>query len=299
MKSYRTPRAPFVTLAMIVLGLFGQAHAEEENVTVQVGEKRIEIATPPGYFQVTPNMQPLYRFATIMVAESNRFLTYFVPEKHKEAVVSGEMPVMERWYAVQTLAGYEDRKILPEHLQASARFLREHYADAYAKIQPDMDANMVKVSGELSQDSGVDVSVSMNGMEFYPAHEESDSHFSHSMMNSYDMAIESGTKETKVAATVTTALINDRMVFMYVYGEESGLEWTRSAASEWVASTFKANGVNSVSASKAKAQTGDARTEKAVASGLSSWKAVFIALMAVIGVVSVWRLERKRTPPSS
>ena len=150
-------------------------------------------------------MQTAYRYIGTLVPESNRLLAFFAPLKHKEAITGGEFPDIKRWYIVQTITKYENRKVLPEHMQAGAQYLREHYTKAYEKIRPGVEKATEKMVGQISQDAGIDVAVTMNEIQLYPIHEEETTHFSHSIMTTYDWGVEGEMGKTVVAGTIATA----------------------------------------------------------------------------------------------
>ena len=62
------------------------------------------------------------------------------------------------------------------------------------------------------------------------------------MFAAYEFEDENGTLTTETTAgTISFAIVNQALLYLYVYGAEDELDWTRQAAKGWVRMILAAN----------------------------------------------------------
>ncbi len=117
-------------------------------------------------------------------------------------------------------------------------------AEIIKKVEAQMPELIGKINEGVSKDFNVDLALKMSQMLPLPVHEESARSMSYSTYVQLTGNPELGITEPVVTvATTTFVLVKDKVIFLYAYGPEDQLEWSRAASKDWAAKLFAANGV--------------------------------------------------------
>ena len=72
-------------------------------------------------------------------------------------------------------------------------------------------------------------------------HYETDNAFAYSMYINYGVTVEGSKEDFIVSATATFVNVAGKILFLYCYGPQKDLEWTRSASKDWAGMVMASN----------------------------------------------------------
>lgn len=228
-------RQRFLCLLLTLVG--GTAVAAE----VLVGEARLEIPTPAGFALLTPDVQPLYDVSIDMLTPQNRRLATFVDEKIIPAALSGKMPTFDRYINIETMRELENQNVSASEFAFLRKSIRAGIEEALAAIEGQLDDGMVDLSERVGETLDRKVAFSVSNMIPLPVHHSSQNSISNSMFVRYEIDSNGQTVEHIVSATTAFVHVKEKIVYVYVYGGEDQLEWTREQSKAWVADMLRMN----------------------------------------------------------
>lgn len=99
-----------------------------------------------------------------------------------------------------------------------------------------------KINKGFSDKYGVDLAFSVSQILPMPVHEESDRTLAYSAFVRFEMNDEFGNLTPNLfVVTATVAQARDKLLLLFVYAEESGLEWNKETSRQWANSIGAAN----------------------------------------------------------
>ncbi len=260
-------------------------------VEIEVGDRPVNLPLPGGFVELTPQMSPYYDAMKAYIAPSNvRFLTLITASK-ADALLRGEEVELDRYMNVETEKGISRSSVSTDQFSELRDIVRDQIVDIYAEIENKLPDFIDEGNRELSQKFDIDVAVELGGMVPLPVHLDTESAIANSMFMTVGASADGESLGTDVLAATTLILhVKDKVIFLYVYGKESDLEWTREAAARWATDIRAAN---PLSTSEQRA------VERSSSSGIN-WSRVFekaligAFLGGIIGFISFLFGRRKK-----
>ena len=201
--------------------------------TLTVGGSPLEIPAPDGYAKVTPQMDGAYRLGQQMGDPMNDLLAFYVNDVDLPAAISGQVPVLERYFVLKVnkdLKGITvGNRDFAEIAQATAQQNKE-VLKSVEELLPDL---MQDSSEGISKEFDIDFAMSISQMVPLDPHLTTENVFSYSMYINYGVATGGATENDVMAATTTFINVSGKLLFLYSYGPQEDLEWTRSASKMW------------------------------------------------------------------
>lgn len=203
--------------------------------TISVGGQSVKVPTPSGYAPVTSEMSELYELQKMFVAPTNEEFITFIPEELIPAVLQGEIPEINRWFSVQTARTIASRAVTSTDFRGVKDKIRTENDQLIKKVEGQLPGLMGKINEDFSGKYDVNLALSLSQLVPLPVHDESERSLAYSAFIKYNMNDEHGRPATFVSVvTMTLVHVNGRLLFLYSYGDENDLEWTRRASKEWV-----------------------------------------------------------------
>ncbi len=100
---------------------------------------------------------------------------------------------------------------------------------------------MEKTSKGISKEFDVDIALKLSQVVPLDPHYEADAAFAYSMYINYGAAVEGSKKDFIVSATATFVNVAGKILFLYCYGPQEDLEWTRKASKAWAEMIMASN----------------------------------------------------------
>lgn len=190
---------------------------------ISVGGTILEITDPPGFRPITRDMAPFFESEEDGVPANNKEFFCYIAESEIPKALKGELPAAERKFRVQMDKGDIDVSTSPSEFLEFKRLAKEQ-----------RDAMIEKIAKELRP--------SISPTSALPPHQETDQTWGYSAFAELSGHDEAGNSISRVfVVTSMLVYVRGKILFLYVYAEEGGLEWSRTAAKQWTDSIIAAN----------------------------------------------------------
>lgn len=209
---------------------------------ISVAGVSVNIPSPSGYTPVAQDMAALADMLKHFVAPTNDEFITFIPDSAAVQARKGEIPDLPRRFTVQTAKSMTRARPSASDFAQIKRVVKTQNDALIRKIK-EQSATMVKQMNKgLKDEYDVDLALSLSQIVPMPVHEETERTLSYSSLVKYEMTGPDG-KPAPFVVAVTTSFVHVRqkVLFLYTYAEESGLEWSRQAAQAWARAVLAAN----------------------------------------------------------
>lgn len=272
-----------LTVIFSLLVISGSTYAE----TFDIGGEKLVIPTPQGYSRVTQQMDAVYRLSVQIADPKNDQLAYYISDSDIPAAIAGELPSLDRTFILKVnkqlkniVFGSKDFAELKSMIKLQNKELLE---SAKSQIQDLMKGTSEGISKEFDMDFAMKIA------QIIPLdpHYEADNALAHSMFMNYGVSTEGTNEEIIVSATVTFVNISGKVLFLYCYGPQGELEWTRSASKAWVEKVMASNSEPTVRSSGGSGMDWNNVFEKVIVGAITGG---LIALILV--VLSIFKKKK-------
>lgn len=226
-----------ILLAVLLLA----PHLADAN-RISVGERDIRIPTPAGFAPVTPGMGELYEMQALFVAPGHQEFITFVAEEIVPQLLQGDIPVLERRFSVQTATSVLRADVSAAGFQDLKGMVKAENNQMVRQVEEKVPGWMDQLNENFDDRYQFDPALSMSQLVPLPVHHEGPRSMAYSAFTQYRMNDEFGDPfDFIVTVTATFVHVNGRVLFLYAYGAEDDLAWTREAAKAWAADIIAAN----------------------------------------------------------
>lgn len=225
-----------------MIGLLLMVATGVQATDIQVGEVQLAIPSPTGFSPVTPQMAPLFEMQKHFVAASNEEFVAFIADENIPKALAGEIPEMPRRFTVQTPKNLVGSFITSAEFNELKTVIKTQNEDILQKIEAQFPGLSSQVNNGIKKQFEVDVAFSISQMIPLPVHIETERTFAYSSFAKYEMKDEQGNVVPfVVVVTATIAHVQGKLLFLYSYAEESGLEWSKAISKQWSEAVIAAN----------------------------------------------------------
>lgn len=209
---------------------------------ISVGGVSLAIPNPDGFRPVTPQMALLYEVQKEFVAPENEEFVAFIPEQDIPAALNGNIPDMPRRFTVQTAKSLIGASVSNSDFAKLKDIIRTQNNELIKKVEAQLPNLIRKMNEGITKKYNVDLAFSVSQMVPMPVHDETDRTLAYSALVKYDMKDEHGNPAPFVAVvTATFVHVKSKVLFLYSYAEESGIEWSRETSRHWADSVVASN----------------------------------------------------------
>lgn len=226
-------------LYILLLGIVC-LHAGAADIVV--GERTVNIPHPDGYVELTPDMSPYYESMWAYVAASNhRYLT-LIHESTAAAIRRGDAVEVGRYMNIETEKSISRMSISAAQFDEFQNIMRTQLFELTARVQEQLPEITSAGNAALSEQFDADLAVDLGGVVPLPVHLDTDNAIASSMYMTVSATVNGADMGSEVlSATMLTLHVGDKVLFLYVYGAQSDLLWTRETANAWAESIVAAN----------------------------------------------------------
>jgi hypothetical protein len=209
---------------------------------IEIGDRVIEIPLPDEYAELTPQMSPMYEAMQAYISPQNvRFMTLIAEDK-AAALLRGEAVDLGRYINVESQKDISAASITSAQFAELRSAFRNQIAEMYANVEKQLPDLVAQGNSALSETFSADVAVELGGLVPLPVHHDVDNAIANSMFMTVGTTVNSEDAGVNVLAATSLILhVRDKVLFLYVYGTESDLEWTRNTAANWSTEIIDAN----------------------------------------------------------
>lgn len=219
--------------------------ARAQGSTVQVGGTDIVLPAPVGFVVVGDELPEIVKIGEASLPPDNRLVAMAVTEADHRAMLARQEAAVARYILVQVPRRIEKGRHNSKFFAALKTVIGTQNEKILAQVKNRLPDVMNYVTGKLGDALDRKVRAEIPEMTPLPAHREGDRSFSYSMYIKLKMEIEGeDATEDISAATLTGLHVRGKILFLYVYGTKSDLEWTRTASADWSDAILAANGSN-------------------------------------------------------
>jgi hypothetical protein len=159
-----------------------------------------------------------------------------------EALLRGQDIELERYINVESENGISATSVSSAQFTDFRSILQSQIDNMYATVEKQLPELVSKGNHELSEEFDADLAVELGGLVPLPIHLDTDSAMANSMFMTVGATVDGENIGADIVAATTLFLhVKDKVLFLYVYGQESELEWTRQAAERWATDILAAN----------------------------------------------------------
>lgn len=226
----------------IILTLLLLSSSLSWSSEISVGGVSLTIPKPEGFSAVTPKMAALYEAQKQFVLPTNEEFVTFIPDGVVEMVFRDEIPDLPRGFAVQTAKSLVNVTVTSSDFATLKKTIKSKNTELLKKVEAQLPELMGKINDGIKEQYELDLALSVSQMVPMPVHEETGRTLSYSMLVKYDMKDEMGNSAPFVSVvTATFVHIKGKVLFLYSYAEESGLEWSKQASHKWANNVVLSN----------------------------------------------------------
>lgn len=209
---------------------------------INVGGTVLEIPNPPGFAELTPQMNTVYQLQRQLVAPNNEQFVAFIAESEIPRAIKNEVPDMERTFSVQTSKTLVGISVSSADFLKIKKFIKTENEEVFKKVEKEIPGLMDKANKGITKQFGVDLALSMSQMIPFPAHQETDRSLAYSIFIKYKANDESGKQISSVSVVTATFIhVKGKVLFLYASAEEGGLQWSRDISEQWSNAVIAAN----------------------------------------------------------
>jgi hypothetical protein len=209
--------------------------------TFYVGGKELEIPPPQGFSRVTQQMDAVYRLSLQMADPVNDQLAYYIAESDIPVAMSGEIPPLERYYILKVNQKLKDRVVGSKDFAELKSITKRQNKEILKSVESQIPGLLEKTSKGISKEFDVNFALRLSQVVPLDSHYETDNTFSYSMYINYGASTERSKEAFIISATATFVNIAGKILFLYCYGPQKDLEWTRDASKAWTSMVMASN----------------------------------------------------------
>jgi len=246
---------------------------------ISVGGVSLVVPNPNGFSPVTPKMLAIRELQQQLVAPSNVEFAAVIPAKDVPAATDGQITDLTLRFSVQTAKSVVDTSVSSLTFARLKTTIRSEQAELVKRAESQSPALLKKFNDGIANKGDVDRAMAVSKVMPLPIHEETDHSLAYSSFVKYEMNDAKGQSDPFVAVfTVTFLHVKDKVLFLYAFADDAGLEWSREASRQWAHALVMQN---SVKGDVAKAQT------SAVSESQFDWAIMEMAVAGAIGAALV------------
>jgi hypothetical protein len=198
---------------------------------IEVGDRPINLPLPDGFVELTPAMSPYYETMRAYIGPNNLRYATLITANDAEALLRGQDIELERYINVESENGISATSVSSAQFTDFRSILQSQIDNMYATVEKQLPELVSKGNHELSEEFDADLAVELGGLVPLPIHLDTDNAMANSMFMTVGATIDGKDVDADIVAATTLFLhVKDKVLFLYVYGQESELEWTREAA---------------------------------------------------------------------
>lgn len=239
---------------IVIIAFYSTLHTyafPEEPISVSIGDVQIAIPKPAGFEPVTEEMAPFSEILTLFVSPTNERLALFVSGSDAVIAKKGEYPDVFRRFDIQTPRNLADSTISPNQFAIMKRIVIKQNENIFRRLEEQGKKELLQKipealaalsANDTLEDNTLNIAFSEFGIFPLPSHQESEQIVAHSIIHSSQIS-DGDEVIASVAgvATLTLLYLEEKVLFLYVHGEPSSLEWTREESQKWVEEIISIN----------------------------------------------------------
>jgi hypothetical protein len=209
--------------------------------TFTINGKDIIVPAPKGFVRVTDEMTELKSYIQQMQDTLNDTLACYISESDVPKAMAGDIPALDRWFILKINKQLRDVTVGKNDFSRLKEMTKNQNQEMFEKVKAQLPKHMKDISHGVSQEFNIDFAMSVSQVVPLAPHYDSDNALGFSMFLKTEVTMGSEKENTIIAATSTFLNASGVVLFLYSYGLQNQLEWTRSASMKWAESVMASN----------------------------------------------------------
>jgi len=219
------------SLLILFLSFFGIQFAYAE--TYRVDDTDLNIPAPIGFVRVTPQMNAVYRLSQLTTSSSNEQLAFYIQEKDGPAAMSGALPKLNRYFSLQLNKRLKGAIVTGKDFGNFKNVIKRQNADLINSLESQFPSLFDIKSRQISKAFNIQIALRLTTMIPLEMHVDENNAFAYSFFGKLGISTEENQKDLILSGTCSFINVSDKVVFLYCYGEQDDLDWTRTASRDW------------------------------------------------------------------
>ncbi len=273
------------TLTAILLIFFtGSAYAE----TFNVGGNELVIPSPQGFSRITQQMDAVYRMSLQVADPKNDQLAYYISNSDIPSAMAGELPSLDRTFLLKVNKQLKNMVVGSKDFAELKSVTKRQNKEIFESVKSQIPGLMKGTSEGISKEFDVNFALQISQMIPLDPHYEVENALAYSMYINYGISAEGTKEELIVSATTTSVNVSGKVLFLYCYGPQDELEWTRIASKSWAEKVMVSNTQPPARSSGGRGMDWNKVFEKGIIGAITGG---LIAL--IFGVLSIFKKRKK------
>ena len=201
----------------------------------------LDIPSPEGFSQVTQEMDAVYRMSIQLADPMNDQLAYYISESDVPVAMLDEMPALERYYILKVNRELKNMVVGSKDFAELKSVTKRQNREVFKSMETQIPGLLEKMSKGISREFDVDFALKLSPMVPLDPHYETDNTIAYSMYFNLGVEVEGSKEDLIISATATYINVEGKILFLYCYGPQEDLEWTRSASKAWAGMVMASN----------------------------------------------------------
>lgn len=217
--------------------------ANASETTIDVGGRSIDIPTPDGFTVVSAEKGSAFEVMDAYLSQQNERFLRLVPHETAIAAEESGTAVLLRFAYVEVAKNFVRYELSADDFEKVREQIVGPEAVDYEESLEEAGGfgSGDKKAGDLMEKT---IETELDGTRSYRAHFNSKDAVANSMSMTTNTTMDRETYTTETVMTTTLARVNGRLLFLYVYGEATDLEWSRQVSRGWTESIIAANNMD-------------------------------------------------------
>lgn len=201
-----------------------------EAVDVIVGDTRISLPAPKGFYEISKVSPDIRKIAEASTPANNRLIAVFISEADLGKIMKGEDANLDRYMLIQVHRASEGTNLPASQFQQLAQKLKQEQGTTVDREKAQSQLN--QLSGGISKKFGISLDIKVGQTVPLGVFADSPNFVAFATLAKYQTSTEKDKLDYLVASSTSFIRASNRLLFAFVYatyGSQKDLDWLRIA----------------------------------------------------------------------
>jgi hypothetical protein len=223
-------------LLLLLCILISTPYVKAESFTLDVGNTTINITSPDGFYKVKSSNQVASKLAKMVTAPSNKLLATLLTKDDIELSRSGEFPLASEYMLIQTPIKLLKYNLSVSKFKELKDLIKQQQHTFMSRHKKKMDAIVKGISSKFNNEYGEGYDMELSDSVSLGIFLDKSDAVGLTTVTTNNL-VDLGTSY-KVIGSSTTMLVNNKLLFIYVYKTVDNLSsdklWVEAKTNEFV-----------------------------------------------------------------
>jgi hypothetical protein len=226
--------------------LFFMIYSASWSSPISIGDTKLEIPNPPGFGPITPQMKELYQLQQQYIESGHDQLFAYIEESEIPKALNNEMLNINKYFSIQTPTIGKRFILSIDDFAKIKNNTKIQNEGIFKKAGKEIPALIDRDYKEAIKQFNIKPALSIPDTIPLPPHKESNGLLAYSTITRIRFIDNAGSPKYFVSVVTTTHLyIRGKLLILYLYSDENGIEYGRGISEQWADSVVAANSSDS------------------------------------------------------